>query len=676
MRRSFSSTSGLAIVQDRPVVLRFSPVALLVGLAVLIAPPTAYAQKSPTDALDDARALMAAGDFDLAARRARDAIAATPGRGAAHLVLGLAHFRAGRYQEALAAFAAARTCATPAAPGPVAFNEGSTLFALGRYGEAQHAFEYAGKIAPELVFLATVNAAEAALAAGDLAAASSQTKAARALATTPDRQEVMGDLVERVQRETTQAQLRSRQERREQARAALATDRPAAAAVIYEDLLRDANPPALTDSERNVLEHGSGLAFLRQDRADEAAQHFARAAALDPHDADSLYMQGIACYRAGALIFARRLFQQALRRGLDQETAASARGFLDRFSFGGRRAGAGGSLGMAAGAGYDSNVIQGADARPESIAADEVGHAGAFFATAVANLGYEWLVRETGFLAADYDFDQLAYPDSDHQDYSLQDHNVRLRGEWSPSPLFRAGLMAGEELQFSGLSGFRAFQNVFTVEPSIAFDELPYTSTNLRFRVQKKTALDHTYDYYTGSRIEVRLGQRLRWGVLRGEVAFRHRRERIGTRTATLLQVGTSQSFKFRKRKATDPVDEANYVYVAPYAYDANAVLASFEVALGRLRFTADASAEILDFRGDSMVYFVVPTMNIDRLYQRRNRRDLHLSGSLAIAARLGDHVDLVLRYDAVDNRSTLVLDVDDRNYLKHVVTFSVEADW
>jgi len=75
-------------------------------------------------------------------------------------------------------------------------------------------------------------------------------------------------------------------------------------------------------------------------------------------------------------------------------------------------------------------------------------------------------------------------------------------------------------------------------------------------------------------------------------------------------------------------------------------------------------------------VYFVVPTMSINRLYQSQNRRDLHLTGSLAVAARLGAHVDLALRYDVIDNRSTLVLDVDDRNYLKHVVAFTVEADW
>jgi hypothetical protein len=270
----------------------------------------------------------------------------------------------------------------------------------------------------------------------------------------------------------------------------------------------------------------------------------------------------------------------------------------------------------------------------------------------------------------------LAYPDTDHQDYSLQAHSLRLRGEWSPFSFARFGLAGGEELQFSGLSGFRAFQNILTAEPSFAFDELPYTSSYLRLGFQKKTALDHNYDYFSGSRVDVRLGQRLRFGPIRGELAFRHRRERIGTRTATLLQVGTSQSFKFRKRKPTDPVDEASYVYVAPYSYDSNAVLASLEVGWGRLRLSGGASAEILNFRGDNTAYFVVPTMNIDRLYESQNRRDLHLSGSLALAARLGTHIDLVLRYDVADNRSTLMLDVDDRNYLKHVVTFSVEADW
>jgi hypothetical protein len=68
--------------------------------------------------------------------------------------------------------------------------------------------------------------------------------------------------------------------------------------------------------------------------------------------------------------------------------------------------------------------------------------------------------------------------------------------------------------------------------------------------------------------------------------------------------------------------------------------------------------------------------MVINRLYESQNRRDLHLTGSLALATRLAPHVDLVLRYDVTDNRSTLVLDVDDRNYLKHLVSLTAEADW
>lgn len=652
------------------------PIAACLLVLLVGGPPRARAEEPPTDALDDARALLASGDLDGAVRKAREAIATTPDRGAAHLVLGLAHFRAGHFEEALAAFVAARTSLVPASPGTTAFNEGAALFALGRYAAARSSFEQAARVAPDLGFLATVGAAEAALAEGDLIAAQKQAVTAKALASTPEREQVVGEFVERLDREAREARIRTRETRREEARSALASDHPARAAAIYEELLLDTHEPALTDVERNVIEHGLGLALLRQSRHDEAARHFARAAALDPRDGDSLSMQGLAEYRAGAWTKARTLFRQALLRDVDAETAATARAFLDRLSFGGRRGGVGGSLGVSGGAGYDSNVIQGADARPETITADQVGSAGAFFATASANLGYEWLPGKAGFFAANYDLDQLAYPDTDHEDYSLQDHNLRLSGEWSPSSLFRLGLLGSEELQFSGLSGFRPFQNIVTVEPSVVLDELPYTSTNLRASAQKKVALDHDYDYYSGTRIDLRLGQRLRWRSVRGELAARHRRERIGVRTATLLQVGTSQTFKFRKRKPTDPVDEASYVYVAPYSYDSNAVLGSVEIVAGVFRFRADASAEILNFLGDSSVYFVVPTMNVNRLYQTQNRKDLRLYGSLSLATSLGEHVDLVLRYDVTDNRSTLVLDVDDRNYIKHVVAFVVEADW
>jgi tetratricopeptide (TPR) repeat protein len=663
-------------VQNSARVSRLVRLLLFLGLAAILVGTVAGAQASDQDILDEARALLSSGALEAATQRAHEAVAATPGRGAAHLVLGLALFRTGRYQEALASFAVAKTCAQPASPGPTAFNEGAALFALKRYREAQAAFEQAARIAPDLAFLATVNAAESALAEGDATEARRLASAAEPLAATGERRDVVADLEQRIDRALNDRQQSIQATEREQARAALAGDQPEKAEALYRRLLHEKAEPSLTDADRNLFEHGLGLALLRQNRYAEAAEHFALAAALDPRDGDSLYMQGVADYRAGNLRQARILFRNALDRDMDQETIASTQAFLERLSFGSRRAGEGGSLGIFAGGGYDSNVIQGAPARPETITPDQVGGAGAFFATASANAGYGWLLGRTGFVGADYDVDQLAYPDSDHQDYSLQDHNLRLRAEWSPSSIFRVSMMGGEEMQFSGLSGFRAFQNVLTAEPGLAVDESPTTSTNLRVRVQKKNALDHDYDYYSGSRVDIRVGQRVRIGSVRGELALRHRLERIGTREATLLEVGTSQTFKFRKRKATDPVDEASYVYSAPYGYDSNAVLASFEMGLGRFRVNADASAEILDFRGESQVYFVVPTMNVNRLYQSQHRKDLHLCSSLAVAARLAAHAELALRYDLTDNRSTLILDVDDRNYLKHVVTLTVEADW
>ena len=168
----------------------------------------------------------------------------------------------------------------------------------------------------------------------------------------------------------------------------------------------------------------------------------------------------------------------------------------------------------------------------------------------------------------------------------------------------------------------------------------------------------------------------MRWRGLRGEIALRHRRERIGTRNEMLLQVGTAQTFKFRKRKATDPPDVATYNYIAPYSYDANALLLSCELTRGFLRLGVDASAEIQDYLGDDKVYFDVPSMNVSRLYQSQHRRDLHLVGTITAAASISERIDLVARYEITDNRSTLLLDVDNRNYIKHVVTLSVEADF
>ena len=121
---------------------------------------------------------------------------------------------------------------------------------------------------------------------------------------------------------------------------------------------------------------------------------------------------------------------------------------------------------------------------------------------------------------------------------------------------------------------------------------------------------------------------------------------------------------------------ETNYLYVAPYSYDSHALLASAEASMGRWRLGIDASVESLSFRGSSLVYEIMPNTNVDRLTDRVHRSDVRLNGAASLTASLSRILDCVLRYDFIDNHSTLVLAVDDRNYLKHVVSLTLEAGW
>lgn len=648
---------------------------VIVTLALSLAMQERAVAASVRDPLDDARAFLAAGDLERAAEKVARILAAVPRRGAAHLVLGLIHYRAGRYQDALREFAKARDCELPALPGPIAFNEGAVWFALDQYDKARASFIEAARIAPDLAFLATVNAAEAALAAGEVAVARDDVARATRLAGTTERRQMVDELSQRLENETQDARLRLRKTLRERARAALAADEPAKAEGIYQQLLADTGEPTLTVAERNLFEHGLGLSLLRQQRFEGAIRHFANAAGLDEHDGDSVYMEGLANYRMGEQRQARSLFREALQREVDAETAVAIRSFLDRLSFGARRGGAGVSVGVSAGAGYDSNVIQGMEARPETITADQVGSPGAFLMTAAVNAGYQWLLGARGFLALDYGASELAYPDEDHADSSFQTHTVRLRTEWTTLPDLRLGVTLGGDLQFSGLGGFHPFQNIVGVEPFVALDESPVTSTAVGVGVQGKKSLDHDFDYFSGTRLDVLVRQRVRWPFLRAELAYRYRSERIGIRAAELLLSGV-QTQPPRTRRPSETVTETSYLYVAPYSYNSHALVASSEASTGRWRLGIEATVESLGFRGDSLVYEIMPISGSDRLVERRHRSDLRLAGAASLTASLSRAIDCVLRYDIIDNHSTLVLAVDDRNYIKHVVSLTLEAEW
>lgn len=116
---------GLSLPPKAGFMLRLNAhVAIAITVLAIVA-PCRWVNASPRDPLDEARALLATGDLDRAAQKVTQVIADAPHRGVAHLVLGLVCYRDGRYEDALAEFALARTCAVPALPGPTMFNEGA-----------------------------------------------------------------------------------------------------------------------------------------------------------------------------------------------------------------------------------------------------------------------------------------------------------------------------------------------------------------------------------------------------------------------------------------------------------------------------------------------------------------------------------------------------------------------
>ena len=94
--------------------------------------------------------------------------------------IGLGHYRAGRFAEALAAFDAALThpASSDEERATVEFNAAACLFELGRYDEAERRFLAAAALDPSVEALAQANAGLAALRAGRQVAAKQHLEAA------------------------------------------------------------------------------------------------------------------------------------------------------------------------------------------------------------------------------------------------------------------------------------------------------------------------------------------------------------------------------------------------------------------------------------------------------------------------------------------------------------------
>jgi hypothetical protein len=128
---------------------------------------------------------------------------------------------------------------------------------------------------------------------------------------------------------------------------------------------------------------------------------------------------------------------------------------------------------------------------------------------------------------------------------------------------------------------------------------------------------------------------------------------------------------------------DADCVYVIPYDYTSHAVFLRASVALPRLiRLVLSLSFERRNYGRDSYIQTVNPMMDLPpgELHPRR-RLDHRFGGSLALAVARGASYDLTARYDLIINRSNIdnsvsILDYDNKNFAKHVVSLEVARDW
>ena len=591
---------------------------------------------SPADVpLGQARALLAANDLPGAEQAARDAVARAPTHGPSLMVLGLVQFRSQRYDEALALFQRAAAGVPVPASGPLAFNRGSALFALERWSEAEESFAEAARADPKLAGLAEVNAGLAALGARAPDRARAHAEAAARAPTAGALQDELDGL---------RAQI--------------------AGAAPPEATVETAAPPPPPAPDPAEVAYARGRALYGDRRYDEAAAAFDEAVRHQPRDADLRFARALNDYRRDRRAEASEGFAAALALGLDAESARDARDYLDRLSGGLRAQGPGLALRTAVGGGYDTNVAQLAASRTEVIAAETPDETADLFLDANLDLGYGLRLSDAVYLQPSYTFDQSGYQREEFDPYAFQVHGLALRTEVTARRGLRLGLLGGLDYQFTGLRQFQAFQRVATVEPQLAFDEGPYLTTLLRLRWQDKSPYQEADAYYQGRRTDLRVAQRLRLAALRLDLTYRHRREKIGTRTQDL---GT---LRFNRKGLA-----VEGTYLAPYAHVSNAIglAASLELPAG-FNLSAEGGFEGLRYSQDSVWYATGP-LGRTRELGRKRRKDDRVTASAELTFAPTDWLELGLRYDLIVNQSNIHFAFDDKNSTKQVIGFELSGE-
>jgi tetratricopeptide (TPR) repeat protein len=625
---------------------------VLLLLLVLGAPALRAETAASVPALARARALLRAGDPLGAEVAAGQAVAEHPSSGSAHLVLGVARFRAGKYAEALLAFADARGAAEPPAGGPLSFNEGSTLFALGRLTDAENAFNRAAEADPALRAVSFVNAGQAALGRGDVARARLYASRAASEARA-ERAPGLDELASAI----------ARREAESSAASPLLSPAPTQTPAQLPPVPQTAGAPAAATELRAAAPTARDSDAATAEARDGSADRLALA---------------VASYRARDLGEAERGFLDVLAGAPDPETAAAAEEYLDALSFGLRAGGGGLTLRLAAGGGYDDNAAQASALRTETILAEDPRDPGGAFGTLGLELGHGWLLGRHSLLDVSYALDQLTFASEAFDPFDMQVHAVALRAEWGLSRRLRLQTDAGFDLQLVGLARPTAFTWSASLGEAIAYDFNPYTSSALRLRVSHKGALDKDAKPFAGRRVELRAEQRVRWWRLRGSLALRHRRDDVGSRHLLLSELpdgGTVTTL--RGRSVNYSTDER---YDAPYSNRSNGLKVGASLRLGPVVLAADASLDRQAYTNDNVRYAIDTTdtriqRSVVREIARVRRLDTRLTVSPSISADLFEGYQVTLRWDYVRNDSNVTFEFDDKRFEKQVLSLELAVD-
>jgi len=634
--------------------------ALLCGL---IAPGVARGQETttadtaPADSLDGARSLLKAGNFDGAAFSAIEVLERKPGDGAALFILGMARFRATRYEEALRAFAAARTSPNPPTSGSLLYNEAATLYALERFAEAEQAFVAAAAAAPDLATLALINAGQAAVDTQNVTQARAHLARAQQAGDSASFAVELQELKEDIEEEAA-LQLQDRiDDALDDGHRASKAGKTREAIALYESALAVANAGNASAADRAELEFALGSLHYKQRDYEEALPHLEQATTLSAQDPDFHYQAAMANYRLDRADEARLHFDQALALKLDPETARLAETYRAALGWGLTAQSTGLAMRAQVGSGYDSNVLLLGALRSDVVNAEYDSQDSFFVATGVEAL-YTKVWRDAFALQGGYMFDQIAYSNPDADVFSMQIHNASLAGE-TVMGSFHGGLGASGEYQISGIETFEPFLAVLSLAPSLGLDEGDFTSTWLDVRVSRKIAQDPAFDVYAGKRRDIRLTQRFRYRGTRANVSLRSRREDIGTNELDLMLAR----------------ETLQGIYTVPYSYRSTAALAGGSVTVwDNLRLSVDLSFEKVAYQGDNVLRIEGAFNRFTEM--RVRRKDDRFAASVGMTYPFGDYVNLGLRYDYVHNDSTMAFKVDDKNFTKHTVGLELSIDY